>query len=204
VPSGTFAGDDEGADMGGYTHTLEVDRPVRTVYDQWTQFETFPEFMSGVSVVRQIDDTHTAWDVDIAGVERHFDATIVEQRPDERVAWTTTDGAYHAGEVRFEAVAADRTKVTLEMDYDPEGLAEKAGDLLGVIDGKVKGDLERFKEFIEGRGSETGAWRGKVTEGQVTEGQVTAGQVTEGRASGERPVGGPTDDRPAGFDAMPG
>jgi uncharacterized membrane protein len=173
--------------MGDYTHTLEVARPVRTVYDQWTQFESFPEFMEGVQSVRQVDDTHTAWDVEIAGVERHFDATVVEQRPDERVAWTTTDGSFHAGEVRFEAVGADRTKVTLEMDFEPEGLAEKAGDALGIVRSRVKGDLERFKEFIEERGVETGAWRGEVSGGQAVEGDASGGTA-----------------RPEGFDAQPG
>ena len=148
--------------MSDHTHTVEVDRPVRTVYDQWTQFETFPEFMEGVKSIRQLDDTHTAWDVEVGGVERHFDATIVEQEPDRRVAWTTTDGAHHAGEVRFEPVAADRTKVTLRMDFEPEGFQERAGDMLGIVGSRVKSDLERFKEFIESRGVETGAWRGEV------------------------------------------
>lgn len=175
--------------MGQYTHTLEVDRPVRTVYDQWTQFESFPEFMDGVTAVRQVDDTHTAWDVEIAGVERHFDATIVEQRPDERVAWTTTDGAYHAGEVRFEPVGADRTRVTLEMDFEPEGVAEKAGEMLGVVGSRVKGDLERFKDYIEERGVESGAWRGTVEDGQ----ERPSGPGSSGPGS-----------RAAGFDAEPG
>jgi uncharacterized membrane protein len=168
--------------MSQHTHTLEVDCPVRTVYDQWTQFETFPEFMEGVRAVRQVDDTHSAWDVEIAGIERHFDATVVEQVPDRVVSWTTTDGAMHAGQVRFTPLDPARTEVTLSLDFEPEGLAEKSGEALGIVDSRVKGDLKRFKEFIEERGVETGAWRGEVHGGRTDDG----------------------DDRPPGIDAMPG
>jgi len=155
--------------MTDYEHTLVVDRPVRDVYNQWTQFETFPRFMEGVTQVRQIDDTHTSWDVEIAGVERHFDATITEQRPDEVVAWTTTDGSMHGGRVAFRPVEGSSTEVTLAMDFEPEGLVEKAGAATGIVSSRVKGDLERFKEFIETNGPSAPGWRGQVEGGSVVD-----------------------------------
>lgn len=149
--------------MGGVTKSVDVAVPVRTAYNQWTQFEEFPRFMEGVSEVRQLSDTMTHWKTEIAGVKREFDAKITEQLPDERVAWTSTEGSRQSGVVTFHRLDADHTRVTAQMDFEPDGVVEKAGDLLGVIDRRVKGDLDRFKEFIEGRGgAETGAWRGSV------------------------------------------
>ena len=153
--------------MGSYTHSIDVNRPVRTCYNQWTQFEDFPQFMEGVLSVRQQDDAHLMWDVDIAGVSRQFNATITEQMPDERIAWTTTDGPYQAGVVTFHRLSNDSCRVTLQMDFEPQGMAEKAGDMLGIVRGRIEGDLRRFKEFIEDEGYETGAWRGRVQGGQV-------------------------------------
>jgi uncharacterized membrane protein len=145
------------------TESVDVDVPVRTAYNQWTQFEEFPQFMDGVREIRQLDATHTHWKTAIGGVEREFDAEITEQRPDERVAWKATTGEQQAGVVTFHRLDDTHTRVTVQMDYDPQGLVEKAGDTLGVIDRRVKGDLRRFKEFIENRGgTETGAWRGNV------------------------------------------
>ena len=152
--------------MGAVTESVDVEVPVRTAYDQWTQFEEFPNFMSGVEEVRQISDTMTHWRVDIAGVSREFDARITEQLPDERVAWTSTEGTRQAGVVTFHRLDENRTRVTLQMEFDPQGAAEQAGDKLGVVDRRVKGDLQRFKEFIEKRGVETGAWRGQVNRPQ--------------------------------------
>lgn len=141
---------------------VEVDVPVRTAYDQWTQFESFPRFMEGVEEVHQIDDTHLHWKVKAAGAEREFDAVITEQRPDERVAWKSTEGPAHSGVVTFRRLSEGRTRVTTQMEWQPQGLAEKAGALLGADDRRVKGDLKRFKSFIEERGHETGGWRGEV------------------------------------------
>ncbi|MDG4830213.1 SRPBCC family protein [Solwaraspora sp. WMMD1047] len=148
--------------MGAVTESVDVAVPVRTAYDQWTQFEEFPQFMSGVQEVRQISDTMTHWTVDIAGVKREFDAQITEQLPDERVAWTSTGGTKQAGVVTFHRLDEQHTRVTLQMEFEPHGVAEQAGDKLGVVDRTTKGDLKRFKEFIESRGAETGAWRGQV------------------------------------------
>lgn len=149
--------------MSGTTESVDVAVPIRTAYDQWTQFEEFPQFMANVEEVRQVSDTMTHWKVEIAGVTREFDAKITEQLPDERVAWTSTDGVQQAGVVTFHRLDEATTRVTLQMDFEPHGLAEKAGDKLGVVDRTTKGDLKRFKEFIEGRGgAETGAWRGQV------------------------------------------
>jgi carbon monoxide dehydrogenase subunit G len=142
--------------------SIEVDVPVRTVYDQWTQFEDFPRFMGGVQQVRQVGDTLTHWVAEIAGVRREWDAEILEQVPDQKVAWAATTGATNAGTVYFDAVGADRTRVRLTLDYEPEGIVEKIGDVLDVVERQAVADLDRFKQFIEARGSATGGWRGNV------------------------------------------
>jgi uncharacterized membrane protein len=145
------------------TESVDVDVPVRTAYNQWTQFEEFPRFMGGVREIRQLDATTTHWKTDIDGVKREFDAKITEQLPDERVAWKSTEGSKQAGVVTFHRLDDTHTRVTVQMDFDPQGLTETAGDKLGFLDREVKTDLKRFKEYIEGRGGvETGGWRGKV------------------------------------------
>lgn len=148
--------------MGDVTETIDVDRDVRTVYNQWTQFEEFPRFMEGVDRVQQIDDRHLHWEVDIVGVDREFDAEITEQTPDQRIAWRSRTGVDQGGVVTFHPLNDEQTRVTLQLTFEPEGLVEQAGDTLGLVAARVKGDLKRFKEFIESRGSETGAWRGEV------------------------------------------
>ena len=148
--------------MSRVEQTIDVDVPVHTAYNQWTQFESFPQFMDGVEEIRQVSPELTHWKVKIAGIEREFDARITEQHPDERVAWTSVDGPTHAGVVTFHRLDETHTRVTVQMDLEPEGLAETVGDKTGFVDRKVKGDVKRFKEFIESRGSETGAWRGDV------------------------------------------
>ena len=148
--------------MSSIEQSIEVQVPVRTAYNQWTQFQDFPHFMEGVKEIRQIDDVSLHWTVEIAGQTREFDAKITEQNPDERIAWTTIDGPHQAGVVTFHRLGDDQTKVMLQMEYEPEGIIEKAGDAIGVVKSRVKGDLERFKSFIESRGQETGAWRGEV------------------------------------------
>jgi uncharacterized membrane protein len=149
--------------MSTVTEFVDVDVPVRTAYNQWTQFEEFPRFMEGVREIRQLDATTTHWKTSIDGVKREFDATITEQLPDERVAWTSTEGSKQAGVVTFHRLDDTHTRVTCQMDFEPDGIVEKAGDVLGVLDRRVKGDLKRFKDYIEGRGGvETGAWRGQV------------------------------------------
>ena len=148
--------------MSTVTESVDVAVPVRTAYDQWTQFETFPQFMEGVTEIRQVTETRTHWKTDIAGVKREFDAEITEQIPDERVAWKATEGTEQAGVVTFHRLDASTTRVTVQMDFEPDGIVEQAGDKLGVVDRRVKGDLKRFKTFIEDRGTETGAWRGDV------------------------------------------
>jgi len=142
--------------------SIEVDVPVRTAYNQWTQFEEFPQFMEGVESVTQISDTRLHWVTKIAGVTREFDADITEQEPDQRIAWRSTDGPNQAGVVTFHRLGEGRTKVMLQLEVDPEGIAETVGDKLGTIKRQAEGDMARFKEFMESRGAETGAWRGKV------------------------------------------
>ena len=148
--------------MSTVEQSIEVNLPVRTVYDQWTQFEEFPRFMEGVEQVVQLDDTHLHWVAEIAGVKREWDAEITEQVPDQRVAWRSLSGERNDGVVTFQSNGPDSTRVTLAIDYEPGDLLEKIGDKVGFVSKRSEGDLERFKEFIESRGVETGAWRGEV------------------------------------------
>jgi uncharacterized membrane protein len=148
--------------MASIEESVEVEVPVSTAYNQWTQFEEFPQFMEGVEQVKQITDTKVHWVAEIAGQKREWDAEITEQLPDERIAWRSTEGATNAGVVTFHRLEEGRTKIMLQLDYEPEGALEKAGDMLGMVRTRAKGDLKRFKEFIETRGAESGAWRGEV------------------------------------------
>lgn len=149
--------------MSTVMKAVDVDVPLSTAYNQWTQFESFPEFMEGVESVQQRDDKHLHWKAEIAGVTREWDAEIVDQTPDERVTWRSLSGATNDGTVSFaDAGEPGSTQVTLHLEYEPEGAVEKVGDVLNIVDRRVKGDLERFKEFIESRGAETGAWRGDI------------------------------------------
>jgi len=143
---------------------VEVNVPVRTAYNQWTQFETFPQFMEGIEKVSQLDDKRMHWRASIAGKTEEWDAEITEQIPDERVAWHNTTGAKNAGVVTFHYLEENMSRVTLQLEYEPEGLVQSVGSALNVPERRIKGDLERFKEFIEGRGGETGEWRGTIQE----------------------------------------
>jgi uncharacterized membrane protein len=148
--------------MGAVTESVDVAVPVTTAYNQWTQFEEFPHFMEGVTTVRQISDTLIHWETEIGGVKRQFDAQITEQLPDERVAWKSTEGVRQAGVVTFHRLDETHSRVTAQMEFEPEGVAEQTADKLGMLSRRIKGDLKRFKKFIEDRRSETGAWRGEV------------------------------------------
>jgi uncharacterized membrane protein len=169
--------------MSTVTESVDVHVPVHTAYNQWTQFESFPQFMNGVESIRQLDDRRTHWVTKVAGARREFDAEITEQHPDERVAWRSVDGPPHAGVVTFHRIDERTTRVHLQMEYEPESLTEKAGTALGVVGHRIQGDLNRFKEFIEHRGSETGAWRGDVApSGQVGDPATGARGGTSGRS----------------------
>jgi uncharacterized membrane protein len=149
--------------------SIEVRRPVRIVYNQWTQFEEFPRFMAGVKDVKQLDDTHVHWHAEIWGKDKEWDSEITEQVPDQRIAWRSTSGdAPNAGSVSFEKLDEDRTRITLMMAYEPQGAVEKTGDAVGVLSKRVQTTVEQFKDFIEKRGSETGGWRGEVHGGHKT------------------------------------
>jgi uncharacterized membrane protein len=143
--------------------SVVVDVPVRTAYNQWTQFEDFPRFMSGVERVVQVDDVHNHWVTEIGGVRREFDTRITEQIPDERIAWTTEEGQVHqSGVVTFHRLDEDHTKVMVQLDMEPEGPVEQAADKLNIVARQTQADLRKFKEFIEARGVETGGWRDHV------------------------------------------
>lgn len=148
--------------MPSVTKSIDVSVPVSTAYNQWTQFASFPQFMGGVESVSQTDATHSHWVTKIGGVSREFDTEVTEQHPDERVAWKSTDGTSHAGVVTFHRLGEGQTKVTVQLDWQADGLVEKAGAVIGVDDHQVKADLDKFKTYIEGRGHENGAWRGNV------------------------------------------
>ncbi|MEO7863078.1 MAG: SRPBCC family protein [Nitrospirales bacterium] len=142
--------------------SIEVNVPVKTAYNQWTQFEEFPKFMEGIEQVTQINDTRLHWKASIAGQAEEWDAEITEQIPDQRIAWTSKGGAMNTGLVTFYPVSDAKSKLTLQMEYVPSGAIEKMGDAMGLVTKRVEGDLKRFKDFIETRGRETGEWRGTV------------------------------------------
>ena len=169
--------------MASVLESIEVDVPVSTAYNQWTQFETFPEFMKGVESVEQIDETALQFRVEVAGVRREYFAQITEQEPDRRIAWVSTDKPRNAGTVTFEPLGVDRTRVSVELEWDPEGVVENVGSAIGADNRQVTADLVRFKEFIESRGIETGEWRASVAQGEVDE-------DSPGRSPGGAP-GGP-------------
>jgi uncharacterized membrane protein len=152
--------------VASITESVEVNVPISTVYNQWTQFEEFPKFMEGVESVTQIDDTHLRWVAEVGGKRAEWTAEITEQRPDERVAWKAIDGHGNSGVVTFHRLSDDETRITVQMEYETEGLVETLGSALGSDSRRVKRDLERFKELVESRGVETGAWRGEVSRGE--------------------------------------
>lgn len=152
----------KGFSMSNIEKSIDVNVPVHTAYNQWTQFEEFPRFMEGVEEVKQLDEKRLHWRANVGGKEKQWDATITEQIPDERIAWRNTTGTTNAGVVTFHRINDNTTRIMLQLDYDPEGVVENVGDMIGVVSHRVQGDLQRFKEFIEQRGTETGAWRGKV------------------------------------------
>jgi uncharacterized membrane protein len=153
--------------MTTYEQGIEVDVAVRDAYNQWTQFESFPEFMDGVQSVTQVNDTRNHWVVDIGGVRREFDTEITEQVPDQRIAWRTIDGPAQAGVVTFHRLDDHRCKVMLQLEFEPSGLVEQAGDKLGLVKSRLAGDMGRFKQFVESRGGAEGGWRGEVPQRKV-------------------------------------
>ena len=175
--------------------SIEVEAPLQRVYNQWTQFEQFPQFMAGVEQVKQLGDTTLHWIAKIAGVKREWDAAILEQVPDRKVAWAATTGTTNTGSVYFESLGTKRTGVRLVLEYDPEGFVEKVGDWLNIVSRQAQNDLEKFKEFIESSGSETGSWRGKVdrgdTENGTGEGKTTATSREPSGSAGTTGAGTP-------------
>ena len=176
--------------------SIRVSVPVSTAYNQWTQFEDFPQFMGGVSEVRQIDDTTLHWVAEIGGVKREWNATIIDQVPDQQVSWAATEGATNAGAVYFAPAGEGETIVRLSLEYEPEGIIEKAGDALNIVGRRAEADLEKFKEFIESRGNETGAWRGAVNDDAlsgtpgVAAAQSSSGDSGKSGISGKAAVAG--------------
>ena len=155
--------------MGKVEQSIDVNAPLSTVYNQWTQFEEFPRFMTGVKEVKQLDDTHVHWHAEIWGKDKEWDAEITEQVPDQRISWRSTSGdAPNGGTVRFEPIGTDATRVRLAMEYEPQGMTEKVGDAVGIMSARVQNSVENFKKYIESRGTESGAWRGEVHGGQKT------------------------------------
>jgi uncharacterized membrane protein len=148
--------------MSTIERSVEVAVPVETAYNQWTQFEEFPKFMEGVEAVRQLDERNLHWVAEVAGQHREWDAVITEQVPDQRIAWRSTEGTRNAGVVTFHRLGDDRTKVMLQLEFEPDGPVEHVGDLFGLVEHRAAGDLERFRDFIEVRGQESGTWRGEI------------------------------------------
>jgi uncharacterized membrane protein len=155
--------------MASVNESVVVDVPVSVAYDQWTQFEEFPKFMEAVTSVRQLDDTHLEWTAEIGGEQHSWQAEIGRQERDRMVSWRATDGKYNSGKVTFEPLEGARTRIDVEMTYDAEGWKESAGSALGFDSRQVGSDLDRFKEFIEERGTQRGGWSGEVDQGKVTD-----------------------------------
>jgi HSP20 family molecular chaperone IbpA len=188
--------------MARIEKSIEVDAPLHTVYNQWTQFEEFPRFMEGVVKVQQLDDTHLRWHASVGGVDKQWDAEITEQVPDRRIAWRSVGGARNEGRVEFRSLSDGRTFLWLTLDYDPAGFVENVGDALGIMSRRVQGDLDRFKRFIEARGRETGQWRGEVHRDEAGSGQPGPGAHSAGgQASPDESSRGRTSGRP--FNARP-
>jgi uncharacterized membrane protein len=152
----------KGSPMESIEKSIDVNVPIRTAYNQWTQFEEFPRFMEGVESVKQLDDTRLHWIANIGGERKEWDARITEQVPDHHIAWRSEGGDFTSGVVSFQSLGPDKTRVTVRLTYEPKGVKEKFGDMLGMVSRRVEGDLQRFKDFIESKGHETGAWRGTV------------------------------------------
>jgi uncharacterized protein (TIGR02271 family) len=150
--------------MGATTHTIEVNAPLRAVYNQWTQFEEFPRFMEGVEEVRQEGDKRLFWRAKIGGKVKEWEAEITSQIPDQEISWHSVDGSPNAGTIAFQELGPDRTLVTATIEYEPEGFIEITGDVLGIPSGRMEGDLKRFRDYIEERGRESGGWRGQIEE----------------------------------------
>ncbi|WP_309105237.1 SRPBCC family protein [Microbacterium sp.] len=172
------------------TASIDVDVPVRVAYDQWTQFESFPEFLGGVESVTQLDDTMTHWVVSVGGVKREFDADISDQVPDDHVSWRAVGGeVVHNGRVSFTTQGADSTRVDLAIEWEPQGFIEKAGAALQIDDAQVKSDLKRFKEYIEHRQSPDGAWRGEIHGGERTDAGSAGGMGSAATGGATRDEG---------------
>ena len=154
--------------MATIEKTIDVDVPVSVAYDQWTQFEEFPQFMSHIVEVRQIDDSRTRWVAEVGGERKEWEAEIVEQEPDRVIAWRSTGGTRNSGRVAFEPTDSG-TRISVEMEYEPEGMKESVGAAVGLDGSQVEGDLERFRDLVEGREVPTGAWRGRIESGEVVE-----------------------------------
>jgi uncharacterized membrane protein len=152
--------------MAEVRQSVEVSVPVSTAYNQWTQFEEFPNFMEKVESVTQLDDTHLRWIAEIGGRREEWKAEITQQMPDEIIAWRSIEGQENSGAVRFEPLGPDRTRIDVTLTWEPEGLVQAAADKVGISDRAIQVDLERFKELVESRGVESGAWRGEVVEGE--------------------------------------
>jgi uncharacterized protein YndB with AHSA1/START domain len=155
--------------MGSTTHSIDVTAPLKAVYNQWTQFEDFPRFMEGVVEIRQQGPRTLFWRANVGGKDKHWEAEILEQVPDTRIVWESRDGTQNRGMIAFEPLDPERTRVTLTMEYEPEGFLERAGDALGIPSGQVEGDLKRFRDFIEKRKMETGSWRGEIPNGETVD-----------------------------------
>jgi uncharacterized membrane protein len=179
--SGSNEGSLKEAEMPRFEHSVEVDVPVRVAYDQWTQFEEFPRFMEGVERVVQRDDKTLDWTAKVAGQRKEWTAEITDQTPDTRVAWKSVSGDENAGAVLFKALDRGRTRITLKLDADPEGVIETVGANVGFLEGRVKRDLNRFKEFVESRAVPTGAWRGEIHGDEVIEEQDRSGRLDVAR-----------------------
>ena len=168
--------------MSTVEKSIEIAVPVGTAYNQWTQFERFPAFMEGVEAVEQLDERRLRWRAELGGKRLEWNALITEQVPDKRIAWRSSEGSENSGVVDFQRISDQQCRVTLRIDYEPSGALETLGDALGAVGRRVTGDLERFKDFIEKRGTESGAWRGELANrGEPDSSRRSGGHLEEGK-----------------------
>jgi len=156
-----------GTAIGTIDESIEVEVPLSTAYNQWTQFEEFPLFMEGVDDVKQHGDTRLHWVATIGGHTAEWEAKILEQHPDEQISWISEDGKKTRGTVSFEGLSESKTRIRLSMSYQAEGPLEQLGSAAGLDATRVRGDLKRFKDLIESRGTESGEWRGEIEAGKT-------------------------------------
>lgn len=142
--------------MARFDESIDVNASVSEAYNLFSQFERFPGFMEGVEEVRRTGENKLHWKAEVGGREEEWEALITREEPDTAIAWQSVSGSRNLGEVTFEKLDQDSTQVHLHIEYEPEGFVENVGTFLGVVNGRMRGDLKRFKDLVESGGHASG------------------------------------------------